>query len=464
MSLILEERESIIRDNNTAQGVLSDIIKDINPDVVELNIKTQLFGDVDLSICSKLTKLRTIMFGEGKITSIRNVPGKLLRLACSENLLVEFDDLPNSLTHLECGNNFLTVIDFSKLPHLEELHCNDNRIDDLGTLSKSLVAVYCQNNDLKYLDLKGMTKLRTLNISNNPLVIVENLPDTIHEYIAENNQIPASHEEKAETNVRRKIDYVDALKRFFKMKTEYETELRAKKRKAFSKGVSKKEGTKLAAGIKAKCVSCKRPVGTVFSTDVNGYTAICGDANKPCNLDIKLTRGNFELNETILSTFANAMNDTKSRIIQLKMDTLFSYVTETTSSKLFNRKIEEFNKDSKIYKEELDRYNELYNSAHKKQMVLDKLDKIYKINQNIRLMLEEYENNKGVLQTVVSIYKNDLQPELENLRRLKYDVVEMTYIESDSKPTISVLNQLEVATSNLEYVYGEQPSVVKFNI
>jgi hypothetical protein len=461
MSIVIEEREDILRDNNTAQQNLLDIVQGLNPNTAELHLSTELSGDIDLSVCQHLERLRTIIFGQGKITNIHNVPDKTTKLVCAGNLITDLGGLPKSIVSLDCGGNYLTSLPV--LPHLEELICNDNKLDDLGTLPNTIVSIHCQNNDVKYLDLKGKTKLRTLNVSNNPLIIVENLPDTIHEYIAENNQIPASHEE-ANTktkDIRKRIDYADALGRYFKLKSDYETAVREQKRKAFKRGASKKEGVKLAAAVRPKCVVCKRPVGSIFASDTNGYTALCGDTNKPCNLDIKLSRGNFEMNETILTTFRESLNDTKARIIRLKMDTLMGYITETTASKLFNRKVEEFNKDNTIYAEELARHNGLYDRG---EAIQRKQDAVYQINQSIRKMLGEYENNNGIIQTVVHTYKTDLLPELENLRRLKYDIMEVELVEHENRPTMTVLRQMEVAPSKLEYVYGEQPAVLKFSV
>ena len=163
MSLIYEERESIIRENNTAQTVFSDIIKDLKSDVVELNINTHLDGDVDLSICN-FPKLRTVIFKEGKITNIINVPQHVTKLVCAGNILIELNDLPNSLLHLDCDRNYLTTIDFKKIPNIQELHCDDNKIEDFGVLPKSIVALYCDNNRLKHIDLKDMKDLKTLHI------------------------------------------------------------------------------------------------------------------------------------------------------------------------------------------------------------------------------------------------------------------------------------------------------------
>ena len=217
--------------------------------------------------------------------------------------------------------------------------------------------------------------------------------------------------------------------------------------------------------MRPKCINCKRPVGSIFSADINGYRAICGDKDHPCKLDIKLVRGNFELSEAILRTFKDALDDTTDRINKLKMDTMFNYVSEATSSKLFKKKMEDFTKDSKIYKEELDRYNDLYNNAHTQELYKTKMETVYELQKNMRTLLAEYANTgeKNVLTIALVTYKNDLLPEIENLRRLKYDIMEVNIDTSTNGPDISTLYQSEVALSRCEYLYGEAPSVVKFS-
>jgi hypothetical protein len=461
MSLIYEQRESIIRDNNTAQTVFLNLIKDLKSDLIELNIKTPLEGDLDLSV-AKFPKLRSILFGEGKITNIINIPENITKFTCAGNLLVELNDLPNSILQLDCARNYLQTIDFNRIPNIQELHCEDNKITELKGLPKSLISLYCDQNKLRYIDLKDMTNLRTLHVSNNPLIIVENLPDTIHEFVSDNNPIPQSEstsrqEDVPKDRIEKKLNYDEALEKYFKLKTKYETDVKEKRRAAYKRGVNKKDKIARAAAVRPKCVNCKRPVGSIFSTDINGYRAICGDKVNPCKLDIKLNRGNYELSEAILGTFKDALDDTKDRIIKLKMDTLFNYVSESTSAKLFKKKMEDFNKDSKIYKDELDRYNDLFENTHRKELYSAKMETIYELQKSIRVLLAEYANtgDKNVLTIAVTTYKDDLIPEVENLRRLKYDIMEMND---------NTLFQSEVALSRCEYLYGESPSVVKFSM
>ena len=468
MSLIYEERESIIRDSNTAQTVFLDIIKDLKPDLVELNIKTPLEGDLDLSVC-KFPRLRSIIFGEGKITNIRNISQHITKLVCAGNLLVELNDLPNSILQLDCARNYLTTIDFKHIPNIQELHCEENKITEMIAIPKSLIALYCDQNKLRHIDLKNMPNLRTLHVSNNPLIIVENLPETIHEFVSDNNPIPlaeSTQDDAPKDRIEKKLNYDEALGKYFKLKSKYEADVKEKRRAAYRRGVNRKDKIARAAAVRPKCVNCRRPVGSIFSTDINGYRAICGDKENPCKLDIKLNRGNFELSEAIIGTFKDAMDDTKDRIIKLKMDTLFNYVSESTSSKLFKKKMEDFNKDSKIYKDELDRYNDLYNNAHNQELYKSKMETIYELQKNIRTLLAEYANtgDNNVLAIAVVTQKDDLIPEIENLRRLKYDIMEVNIEPNANSPDVSTLFQSELALSRCEYLYGESPSVVKFSM
>ena len=467
MSVIQEQRESILRNNDTAQTTLLDILKDIKPDIIELNIKTPLQGELDLSVLSdaNLDRLTTIVLGEGEITGIHNIPRRISKIVCSKNLLIELNDLPGGLLYLDCAHNYLTELDLSKVAYVEEVHCEDNKITGFDILPTSLKSLYCDNNQLKQLNLKGLANLRTLHISNNPLVIVSNLPETIHDFVSENNPIQmitdVEDDDKSVGSPDRIIDYREALNEYFKLKSEYEQKLREKRRKEYKKGSDKKDRMRRVSAVKPKCVNCHRPVGTIFATDVNGYTAICGDKNSPCKLNIKLLRGNFDQHESILTEFKASIDDVKERIIKLKMFTLFNYVSEATSAKQFKKELDEYNTFSTVYKDELHKYNELYNSSHKPELIRSKSSAIHQIQLTIRKLMDDYEktDNSELLKTAVYTYKTDLLPEIANISRYKYDVMEMNNTDVESR-----LFQMEVALSKSEYIYGEQPSVDKYTM
>jgi hypothetical protein len=445
------QREDIIRNENTAQSALVNILSGLKTDLIELIVDFPLHGDLDLSILlDKFNRVHTIHFGQGKITSIRNIPVGISKLICSDNMIVEFTDLPNTLLYLDVARNFLTKFDFAKASHLEEFHCEDNKITEFHNIPVGIVAIYCDNNDLKSLDLKGLKQLKTLHCSNNPIVIIENLPENIVDYVSENNPIPAtiSNTEKNTNDISQKVAYLDGLDTFYKMKSKYEETLLSRKRS---------QGRKKAKG---DCIGCKRPVNTIFSVNAEGHFAICGDRTNPCTLNIKLKRGNTVMIETELNLMKSENDAAQERIIKLKLDTLFDYIPESKSSALFKTELELFNDTNVIYSAAQKRYDAQYNNPDKRDLILKKSETIHEIRKRMQDTLGEYSkqnNNKRLLKSALDIYVNELTPEMNNLGRLKYDICEM--IEDTD-----TLHQVEVGLAKMEYVYGDPPSVVKFTL
>jgi len=454
MDIIQSQREDILRDDNTAQASLVNILDGLKTDTVELVVDSPMHGSLDLSVLKtmKFDRIHTIVFGNGQITEITNVPNGISKLVCSDNLLTELDDLPNSLLYLDFSRNFLTSFDFAKVSHLEEIHCEDNKITEFSNIPSSITSIYCDNNDLKHLNLKGLKKLTTLHCSNNPIVIIDNLPEDIHDFVSNNNPIPASTSEATEKEVRSKIAYMDGLDAFYKMKSKYETDLLKRKRTEFAKG------KKFAARVRGKCVSCKRPVGTIFSVNIKGHAAICGDRENPCGLNIKLIRGNSVMNEELLKVMKVDNDKAKERIIKLKLDTLFNYLPEGKSAELFKKELESFNDSNVLYMAAQKRHDELYNNPNKRELILKKMEQVHEMKRRMKDTLEEYEKteNRVLLKSALEIYINELTPEMNNLGRLRYDVCEMDE-ETDT------LYQFEVALAKMEYVYGDEPKVDKFS-
>jgi hypothetical protein len=125
-----------------------------------------------------------------------------------------------------------------------------------------------------------------------------------------------------------------------------------------------------------------------------------------------------------------------------------------------------------MFKELLDRHNENYNNPHKKELIQKKQDAIYKYIENIRALLKEYEqtNNIEILKSAVYIQKNDLLPEISNLRVLSNELMEMNYEVVIAggfgvNPLINYyLFKNEVALSKNDFTFGEPPRVVHFSM
>jgi predicted nuclease with TOPRIM domain len=237
------------------------------------------------------------------------------------------------------------------------------------------------------------------------------------------------------------------------------------KRNAFEKAANKKAGVKRAREVRPSCIYCKRPVGTIFSTTDAKYTAICGDTSKPCALDIKIFNGdNFNMLQ-LLSIYQEDVVDAKDSIIRQKLDTIFHFVNDATSVKLFKETLEKYNETSKMYTDLLTAYQELYENPVKKEQLARKQQELYRVQEQLNVLKQEYSKTgeKEILATLIQTYKEDLLPIVQNIRLLKYDRVAVETF-SEQNEWGSVLIQDAVALYKRDFVYGESARVIKFHV
>ena len=182
-------------------------------------------------------------------------------------------------------------------------------------------------------------------------------------------------------------------------------------------------------------------------------------------MDIQIYVGdsNMQLNY-MLEIFREDSEELKDNIIRQKLDTLFNYTTEQESIKLFKEELEKYNSDSSIYKKLLDKKNDLYHSIDKKHLIEKKNDEIFHLNERVNALLKEYENtqNKELLKEAVHIQIKEIQPEIRNLRNLKYEIMELNSYTENYQRKYS-LYQFPVELTKLDSNIGEPHRVIKFN-
>jgi hypothetical protein len=483
MNIIQDKRETVIRENNTAQEKITNILESHEKTITELIIDEPLHGELDLSIFENMgfTKIKHLDLGEGEITGIVNYPESLQVLKCANNLLTLIENLPKDILEIDFQYNYLTHVDFKGLNKLYKINISHNKIVEVENLPPNLEELYCENNNLKNLNLVENNKLRVLHISHNPNIVVENVPKSLVDLKMEDNPFSEvtyqeMHPEEREHQLDDKKTFMEALNEFLKLKNHYEYILHEKREDVYeSKKTMRGKNTarKLAQQVKPRCINCHRPVGTIFSMKRGEYTAICGDANAQtkCNLNIKLLRGNFSSHDRLLYLFHEEMEDLKEKIIIRKLDTLFNYVNENKAIAIFKKELEDYNFTSGMFKELYEKNIELHNDPMRKELIIKKENDIFKLMETINKLLEEYEkhNNKEILRNAVEIQVKEIIPEMENLRRLKYELMEMDNITINAggfgKSIIDVnckLTQRYVNLSKHDFTFGEEPSVIKF--
>lgn len=481
MNIIETQRENIRRDNNTAQTDLMGMLETMDKSTTELIIQESLHGDLDLSYLGEhgFIHIRAIEFAEGEITGIKNIPESVKKLVCCKNLLSSIENLPSQVEEIDLEYNYLSRFDGSGLDHLITLCLSNNKLVEIEHLPKVLEELYMDNNEVKFIDLMDTIKLRVLHASNNPMLVLEHVPESLVDLKCENSPFVTVDEVGGDPseNVRdanaQNLNYLESLTEYFKLKSKYETDAHELRKKTYKEAATKAIGKKLLKQVKPKCVNCKRPVGTIFQLKDERYVALCGDPNAQtkCNLDIQLYRGGFSAMEYMLYLYKEQVEILKENIVREKLNVLFSYVHESTASKMFKKTMEDYNYDSSMYKELYDTYHQMYFDEERKRQIAEKIEKIDGLVKNVKHATDDYLQNKNreTLRDAMKMQIRDVEPEIENLRRLKYELMEMNNMVnvggSPMNPELMILCSLfqkDVALSKLDYTFGEKPRVIKF--
>lgn len=478
MSVIDERRESVMRNNNTAQDTLSFLLEKMNQDIKELVVGVELHGDVDFGILKEngFRFVSAIRFTKpGEITTVSNLPNQLKVFECPNQLLVEFASVLPYLEELNLEGNSLRRVDFIPLPKLKKLNVNGNQLSEIKNLTSSLEELYINRNGVRILNLTYLTKLRVLHSIGNDMLRIQNVPTSMVDLRIEENPMvdigytamPEQQTGDSITEDSVEVDYIESLRRYFELKAKYENAVKAMKLNAFGKGKTKKQGQKLAKEVRPKCIYCRRPFGTIFENRDRRYIAVCGNKNEPCELNIQLYRGSHSKREFMMYLFREQMDDLKDGIISQKLDTLFGYISEEKSAEKFKRQLKEYSIDNNIYKDLLNEYNEMHHSKHKRELIRNKIQQVYDLKNAMKRLLTQYETeeNLEIMGVITDIYLREYLPETHNLRLLCYEVMEMVET-GESKDTaqhkVKQLFQKDVSLSKLEHSSGEPPRVIAY--
>jgi len=432
----------------------SEFLKTLPSTQTELFVTVPLQGPLDLSILEKegFTKVDTLFFSEGGLTSLRHFPATLKKLVCGNNHIETMTDLPGSLVELNCEQNSISSLDLENLVELKILNISNNLFEKLEHLPTNLEEIYCENNKIRVVDLSTTPALRILKATGNFGISIQNPPISLTGLEIDNTKMSGGSEKKQ--SVEKKQNYVEALNEYFRLKSSYDKKALELKRTAFRKLPSKKAGKRAALSVVPPCIVCGRKVGSIFTRKDETYTALCGDATNPCNLNIKIFNSSSFLVEEYLAQFKEDIDETKTNIIKLKMDILFQYISENLSVDESKRLLKEYNEDGVYYKQLLEKYEELYNNAYRIEKIKRKQEEIYDLIEQNRSILKDYQKTKNVevLKTAVDLQMRDLFGNVKQLREMKYGIMEVDQF---------TLFQKEKKLLDYDYFMGIEPKVMK---
>jgi hypothetical protein len=297
------------------------------------------------------------------------------------------------------------------------------------------------------------------------MVRIENFPeDTIRDFKMENNPMitiqKVGSQLESDEGEGVPIDYPECLDTYFELKKMYERSTYRMKKETFDRAPSKRAARELLKQVKPKCINCRRPVGSIFMTDKRTYLAKCGDTRNPCNFNIKLYAGSYGSLHDLLESFRDSVEDGKDTIMKQKLDTLFNYVSESRSIQLFKAHFEEYTEAATFLKELTHEYNELHFNEERALKIEKKVGEIFKIQERLNELFQKYRLNENfsLLKDAMSIYKDELRPEIANLRLLKYSLCEIVDEGLDRK-----LIQHTIPVEKRDFTFGSFPKVIQFS-
>ena len=265
--------------------------------------------------------------------------------------------------------------------------------------------------------------------------------------------------DKSEEKMEEKKKFVDGLNTYFKLKAAYETNIK-KDKTQISKlpGLSWREKRNEYAKIKHKCINCKRPVGSIFSTKTNNgerqYIALCGDRKTPCPLDIKINLGvTFNITDDIRQD-EEKIKEYNNEIIRDKNDLLFGYITPQQAVTRFDSIKEDVADATKIYEFTLDQYLNVVDNPEKKEELKNLKIEFYNNLDNFNAMIQQYKTTQNTQFVIdaVELYVSTMQPRINDILKKTYSYNGVEYNEDDN--TFHLI-QIPISIEDLEWDIGE---------
>ena len=233
-----------------------------------------------------------------------------------------------------------------------------------------------------------------------------------------------------------------AINEFYKLKSKYEAEILKKKKIILNNiTLSAKEKKMEFKKFKPKCINCKKPGGTIFtvkfhsgSEEYRELKAVCGVISDPCNLNITIQTGKYELLPNMLEDIEKEIQDKKKTIIDDKNRLLFGLMTTETALQNFEDIKNYISSLTLLFESYLNEYNSLTDNLEKKNELEESIIKSYFYIQEIKTSIQKFniENNEQYVRDVANIYIMSLKPLLNKIMNLKYKENSVFYNETDN--------------------------------
>lgn len=244
-------------------------------------------------------------------------------------------------------------------------------------------------------------------------------------------------------------NYSEELNQYFKLKNNYYEKINSEKQAIINnKELTKKEKQQKFTQTTKRCINCKQTGGTNFTNENNVFRAYCGNTKSPCKLNINIKRQQKVLIPEKIREYIYEINSLKSRIILLKLDFVFNFISEEKSIQTFSELKEKLTQISNKYIEIYDKYlnikNKLAIQDELRIKIIDRQELINHIKTNMNLY--KTSNNISYVKEIIELYNNDLQNIIQEMKKIQYNqyIVETRDMKNYLVKQEYVLKDLEI--------------------
>ena len=237
-------------------------------------------------------------------------------------------------------------------------------------------------------------------------------------------------------------EFDNAVNKFYELKNEYDTSIKDAKARITNKThLSDKEKRDEFRKLRIRCVNCKRNVKTIFQIRLDNEKenrvakAMCGDRVNPCPLNIEINLGRTTTIANEVNRLHKSIADIKQKIVIIKNNLLFGYTTPDEAVGKFNELKEDLEFETESYEYMLAAYTNIYEHKRSEDRLLNMEKRIYEHINSIKTMIVDYnkENNHQYITDAVTLFVSQLQPLVEDFRKLKYPVCFTTKVGNDCR-------------------------------
>ena len=265
-------------------------------------------------------------------------------------------------------------------------------------------------------------------------------------------------------------EYYDKIVKYFQLKQEYDRRYNNKKKSIINNDtLSLKQKRTQIRKISMPCISCKKNSykGTIFTYQNNIYSAKCGNTTSPCTLDISLKRPEFVNIDNDKEIFESSLKNVESKIINIKLELLFNFITETEMIADFTELKKQYTDDNEMLITLRQTLAEQTNVVERTTTVKTDTIELYTALETYKNNYSEYlaTNNKDLLKDCIELYIDDILPILENIRENENmaEFIEVEMIGNNKKNMIHLVKLIKIKnTIQSQEIVLSEPEIISF--